>query len=106
MRADKAKEEAGLGDIEGLPDVSQSIKRMEADERLYKTGAIEKWKIYQSYRNLFYSYMENFKPIFIGWKLIHKYRTKNTYNATILKVQEFRFNIGMTEITEIKDLDK
>lgn len=106
MQVVKAKENAGLGNVEGLPDVSEHIKKMKAEQHLYKAGAIEEWEIYQLYRELFYSYMEIFKPTFIGWKLTHKYRAKNTYNATILKEQEFRFNKEMTELTEIKDINE
>lgn len=105
IRAMKSKEEAGLGNIEGLPDVSESIKKMEAEEHLYKEGAILNWKIYQSNRDIFYLSIESFKPIFIGWKLLHKYRAKNLYNATILIEQEFRFNKDMTAITAIKNID-
>jgi hypothetical protein len=105
MRAMESKEKAGLENIEGLPDVSETIKQMEAQEHLYKVGAIEKWKIYQANRGLFYSYLKDFNPSFIGWKLIHKYRTKNVYNATILKEQEFRFNKDMSKLIDIKDID-
>lgn len=106
IRAIKDKEQAGLDKVEGLPDVSETIKKMKENEHQYKDGAILNWEIYQSSRNIFYLYLENFHPQFIGWKLIHKYRTKNTYNATILKKQEFRFNKEMTTITKIKDLDE
>jgi len=104
-RAFEAKEKAGLGDIEGLPDVSETIQKMEAEEHLYKEGAVLSWKIYQNYRDLFYMDLKYFMPEFIGWKLLHKYRTKNSYNATILKEQEFNFNKQMTSITAIKDVD-
>lgn len=106
MRAIEDKEKAGLGEVEGLPDVSETIKKMKANEHTYKEGAILNWEIYQSSRGIFYLYLKNFHPTFIGWKLIHKYRTKNTYNATILKEQEFRFNKEMTKLIDIKDLDE
>lgn len=106
LRAMKDKEKAGLHKVEGLPDVSETIKEMKANDRLYKNGAILNWEIYQSSREIFYLFLKNFHPTFIGWKIIHKYRTKNTYNATILKKQEFHFNKEMTTITEIKDLDE
>lgn len=46
--------------------------------------------------------MKSFTPTFIGWKLVHKYRTKNEYNAVILLDHEFHFDIGMTRVTKIK----
>jgi len=106
LRAMKDKENAGLDKIDGLPDVSEKIKEMKKNEHLYKDGAILNWEIYQSSREIFYLFLKNFHPTFIGWKLIHKYRTKNTYNATILIEQEFRFNKEMTALTEIKDINK
>lgn len=106
IRATEAKKDAGLNEVEGFPDVSETIKEMEAEEHLYKAGAIENWKIYQSYRELLYLYIDHFKPAFIGWKLIHKYRTKNIYNAIILKKQEFHFNKEMTALIKIRDIDE
>lgn len=104
-KAIEAKYEAGLGDIEGLPDVSETIKEMEREPNKYKAGSIENWKIYQAKRDLFYSSLQYFHKKFIGWKLIHKYRGKNTYNATILKEQEFRFDKAMTRIIAVKDVE-
>ena len=49
--------------------------------------------------------LNQFKPEFIGMKVIHKYRAKNSLGGYVLKTAEFRFNKNMTVIIKVVDLD-
>lgn len=82
-----------------------------ASEKKLYTEAQEYYKIasniqfYRLYQIIILKSLHEFKPEFIGMKVIHKYRSKNPLGAYILKTSEFRFNKNMTTILEVVDLD-
>jgi hypothetical protein len=45
------------------------------------------------------------KPEFIGMKVIHKYRAKNSLGAYVLKSTEFRFDKNITYILKSVELE-
>lgn len=97
-RTIKAQIKAGAENLEITDDVTPIIEAIEKEPELYKEGALDNCKVYAAYQKILLSELKNFVPEFIGWKLTHKYRAKNTYNATILHEFEFRFDKGMTKI--------
>lgn len=102
----KSRAEAGLSEIPITVDITDKIEEMEANSDLYKADAILKWKLYNIDRKLLISFLEDFKPKFIGWKIIHKYRAKNSYNATILYNKEFHLDKDLKRVTSIEDADE
>lgn len=100
----KSKEKAGLEDIDISVNVSPMILELKRDSDYDKMKVLD-LMAYEMDREFFYNLVDKFNTVFIGWKIIHKYRAKNLYNATILCKEEFRFNKNMTKITGTIDLN-
>ncbi len=104
-RAFEYREKAGIT-LDMTIDATPIIEAIEKEPEKYKAGVLGHIKLYESYRSMLMESISKYVPEFIGWKLTHKYRTKNIYNAVILKEQEFQFNKEMTELVNIKELDE
>lgn len=94
----KAKIKAGAEDLKITDDVTPIIEAISKEPHLYKDGALEKYEIYSIYQKMLQLEIQNYVPQFIGWKVTHKYRAKNSFNAITLYQYEFRFNKEMTQI--------
>lgn len=75
-------------------------KKMDGDERLLQ-NLRHLLTIQYSLKKM----IREYQPIFLGWKITHKYRAKNAYNAIMIYEQEFQFDKGMSKITSIKNID-
>jgi len=89
----KRKKEAGLG--ENIPitySISESIEKMKKESHLYKETTILNWEIYEAQRRILMSFIELFRPEFIGWEVMHKYRAKNRYGG--IELFEYKFSLA------------
>lgn len=70
---------------------------------------VEKWKQlwteFKHHQDIIKESKKNFKPKFFGWKMTHKYRAKNQYDATILQNRQFCFNEDLTQVTGVEVLN-
>ena len=85
-------------------DLSRTLKTAEGSDK-YSKETVLKLERYEATRRVLNEFLDNFIPEHIGWKITHKYRSKNVYNATILKNQEFIFDKEMKSIIDIKDIE-
>lgn len=102
----EAKEKAGLSNMDISLNVKPLIDKMESNKDMYGSQAILDCKSYSVYRDLYYNMIDNFHPNFIGWKIEHKFRAKNGYNATIIYETEFKFDKSISKIIGIDNLKK
>jgi hypothetical protein len=75
------------------------IKKYPREDNEYNKKALELWEEYKAIQNRVYKDRDSFVPQFLGWKIIHKYRARNQYNALTLYSEEIHFDKGLTEIT-------
>nr|DAT61922.1 MAG TPA: hypothetical protein [Caudoviricetes sp.] len=101
----KAQEDAGLRNVDITYDISSTLAEMEENEDNYKPGVIAKWKLYQIKQKMLLECIENFTPVFKGWKIAHKYRAKNEFNAVIIHNEEFQFDKELNNLIKITPIE-
>jgi hypothetical protein len=86
-------------------DVSRLINEINSDSTNTKSSTISEiclqLILFKSCQSLVFTLIETFKPQFIGWKLEHKYRAKNSYGAFILHNDTFLFDEKVTKIISV-----
>lgn len=87
-------------------DAEPLIKEIDKDPSKYKEELVLALKTFDNKQKMMLIDIKLFVPEFIGWKLVHKYRSKNEYNALILYEYEFFFNKDMTAITSYSSVKK
>lgn len=109
--------QSGYKNITITSDANSFLKDFEKlyDEKYRKNKSIdflkkeEKWKQlwteFKHHQDIIEESKKNFKPKFIGWKMTHKYRAKNQYDATILQNRQFSFNEDITQVTGVEVLN-
>lgn len=98
----ESKEKAGLDNIDISVDISSMIEEFNKNPNDYDAEKVWYIKKYNLDRKCFYMLVDNFRKKFIGWKITHKYRAKNIYNATVLYSSEFMFNKDISKIMGTK----
>lgn len=86
-------------------DVNPIIEKIKENPSKYKDDILPRLEIFNISQELMYDMIDTFIPEFVGWKIVHKYRAKNLYNATVLHEDEFRFDKGLTKVTSYKPAD-
>lgn len=86
-----------LNNFFGKNASAESIKKVEKWKQL--------WTEFKHHQDIIEESKKNFKPKFIGWKMTHKYRAKNQYDATILQNRQFSFNEDITQVTGVEVLN-
>lgn len=88
-------------------DAKTLIKIIEEDsiKSQYREVFLSKLKLFDSSQAAMMRKINDFVPEFIGWKLTHKFRAKNAYNATILYEYVFKFDKNITSILSYSSID-
>lgn len=94
-KAMAAKEKAGLSKRDISLDMKELIEEMESNRDMYDKQTILDCKSYSVYRDLFYKMVDNFVPKFIGWKIVHTYKSSGTITKT-----EFRLDKSSSYVTD------
>lgn len=63
--------------------------------------ALGLWGEYKIIQERVYRDRDSYKPEFLGWKISHKYRARNQYNALMLREEEIHFDKDLTKIINI-----
>ena len=94
-----------------IGSVSDIILEIESNPDKYIRGATTKFKLQKielealkRYKSSLQESMSKFKPEFIGWKINHKFRSKNMYGGVVLKEYQFKFdkNLNVIEMEEVE----
>lgn len=102
----EALEDLNMPSLKVTSDVTPIIEAVKEDPSKYKEGILPRLEIFKLSQDLMYGMLDKYPTQFLGWKITHKYRAKNQYNATVLFEDEFRFNKEITEIISYKPVNK
>jgi len=61
-------------------------------------------RLYRMQQNIISTLIEIHKPEFVGMKITHTFRAKNSFGAYIISTKEFRFDRSINKILSIVDL--
>ncbi len=82
-----------------IASANSILAQIEAEPNKYVVGAATNFKLQKieleslkRYNSYLKKAMDNFKPKFVGWKMKHKFRSKNTYGGTTLGEYLFEFD--------------
>lgn len=67
---------------------------------------ISLWEIFKHSQSKILEDMHSFVPEYLGWKITHKYRARNQYNALTLYHAEFHFDENLTGIINVTSAEE
>ncbi len=94
-----------MSDADGLIKVIESAKKQHPEKAIYPSilQLLESFKHSQS---KILEDMDSFVPEYLGWKITHKYRARNQYNALTLYHAEFHFDENLTGIINVTSAEE
>lgn len=85
-------------------DAKPVLKNIKETPGNYNEDSVFNLEMFDNYQSLMYGRIKSFKPEFIGWRLTHKFRAKNAYNATVLYDYEFKFDKDLSKVSDYKSI--
>lgn len=79
-------------------DAKPVLEKIKETSGNYNEDSVFNLEMFDNYQSLMYERIKLFKPEFIGWRLTHKFRAKNAYNATVLYDYEFKFDKDLSKV--------